>query len=597
MKPVTSKILVRSALLLALSGFANAQTGNAYRVVNLVSNVAGTAAVTDPNLVDPWGISASAASPFWVSNHIAGNSTLYNGAGAITAVVVKIPSAAGGTVSGRPTGQVQNSVGNAFTLANGNNASFIFCSDDGLITAWNTGTVAEIKVNNAAANAVYKGLAIGTSALGGTLYAANFRSGAIDVFGPGFKPATLAGAFADPAVAAGYAPFNIWNLGGSLYVEYAKQDANKFLDTGGPGTGFVAVFDLNGKLLRHLVSGGTLNSPWGVALAPATWGAFGGALLVGNFGDGRINAFDATTGAYKGALQDATGAPIAISGLWGLLFGGNGSRSDGNTLYFVAGMPNGSSIQRGLLGSIAPPSTILNVINAASELPGPIAPGELIQIQGFTVGSVPLVSTAIPAAGSIGTTSAGTTVTINGIPAPILYTSGSLTNVQVPNALYTLAYGTFASNNVSIVVQTPGQTSAPFTVPLTTVAPGLFTLPSGGTGPLVALNQDGTVNAITNGATAGSVVTLYATGEGLTNPVGVDGAVQSGGPRGPFFPVSVKIGGQAAQVVTAGTPVGRISGLMEVRVIVPAGLTPGPVSVTLTVGPTTTTQAVTLFVR
>jgi uncharacterized protein (TIGR03118 family) len=580
------------ALSLALAMAAYGQTpANVYRVVNLVSNVSGTAAVTDPNLVDPWGMSASAGSPFWVSNHVAGNSTLYNGAGAITAVVVTIPSAAGGTVTGKPTGQVQNSAGAAFKVTSGSNASFIFASEDGLITAWQSGTVAEKKVDNSASKAVYKGLAIGTSAAGGTLYAANFRSGKIDVFGPGFTPISLAGSFADPTVPSGYAPFNIWNIGGSLFVEYAKQDVNQTLDVAGAGNGYVAVFDLDGNLLRHLVSNGTLNSPWGVAIAPASWGAFGGALLVGNFGDGRINAFNVTTGAYLGTLQDSTGAPIVIPGLWALLYGGNGARSDANTLYFVAGMPNGSTTPRGLLGSIAPPSAVAAVVNAASLQPGPIAAGELISISGQTVGAIPQVATTIPLTGGIGTTAGGTTVTINGVPAPILFTSGSFTNVQVPNILFAFA------TTASIVVQTPGQTTASFVVPMAQTAPGLFAANQGGTGALAALNQDGTVNTTTNGAAGGSTVTIFATGEGATNPPGLDGAIQTSPARAPFAQVSLKIGGQAATIVSAGTPVGRISGVMEIKAVVPSGLTPGPVPVVLTVGTVTTTQSVTLVVR
>src|SRR5262249_7569718 len=149
------------------------------------------------------------------------------------------------------------------------------------ISAWNTGTVAEVKVDNSSKSAVYKGLAIGTSAAGATLYAANFRSGKIDVWGPGYIPVALAGNFADPSVPSNFAPFNIWNLGGNLYVEYAMQDAVKATDVGGAGNGYVAVFDQNGNLIRHLASNGALNSPWGVAIAPASWGAFSGALLVG----------------------------------------------------------------------------------------------------------------------------------------------------------------------------------------------------------------------------------------------------------------------------------------------------------------------------
>ena len=587
--PTSLKTFLKPAVFLVGAIAAHAQTApaNVYRVVNLVSNVAGSAAVTDPNLVDPWGMS-NTNTPFWVSNHVAGNSTVYNAAGVASATVVTVPSASG-TGSGKPTGQVQGA-GLPFPLANGNNASFIFATEDGLITAWNTGTVAQKMIDNSAAKAVYKGLAIGTSALGGTLYAANFRSGAIDVYGPKFVPSKLAGSFSDPAVPAGFAPFNIWNVGGSLYVEYAKQDASQLLDVAGAGNGYVAVFDLNGNLIQHLVSNGPLNSPWGVAIAPANWGAFGGALLVGNFGDGRINAFNATTGAFLGTLQDSTGAPLVIPGLWAVLFG-TGTRADVNTLYFVAGMPTGSSVPRGLLGTIAPPSAVTAVVSAASWLSGPVSPGELVAIGGQTVGTSPLVSTAIPPPGGIlATTLGATTVTINGIPAPIIYTSGAETSVQVPNNL-------FFSTNASFVVQTPGQTTQAFLVAVAGAAPGLFTSNSSGAGQLAALNQDGTVNTATNAAAGGTTITMYATGEGVTAPTGVDGVIQTGNSRAPILPVTLKIGGSTANVISAGTPIGRLSGLMEVKATVPTGLTPGPVPVVLSVGSFNTTQTVTISVK
>jgi len=593
MKSMNLNVCLKSALFLAVAIAAQGQTPpNVYRVVNLVSNVAGVAAVTDPNLVDAWGIS-NAATPFWVSDHVAGLTTVYASTGVASATVVTIPSATtGGT--GKPTGQVQNSAGSAFTLANGANASFIFSTEDGMIVAWNSGSakLAEVKANNSASGAVYKGLAIGTSAAGGTLYAANFNSGKIDTWGPGFAAATLAGGFKDPAIPAGFAPFNIWNLGTSLYVEYAKQDAKQFLDVAGAGNGYVSVFDMNGNLLQHLISGGALNSPWGVAIAPAGWGAFGGALLVGNFGDARINAFNLTTGAFLGALQNSTGSPITISGLWGLVFG-SGTKADGNTLYFTAGMPDGSTIARGLLGSIAPPSNIAAVVSAASWMPGPIAPGEIIVIGGQTVGAIPLVSATIPTSGSIATTLGGVTVAINNVSAPILYTSGSETSVQVPDALIPSPFSEFAN----VVVQTPGQSSQTFIVPMNTVAPGLFTTNAEGVGQLAAMNQDGSVNTATNAATAGSSVTIYATGEGATSPAGADGAIQNGMSRSPILKVSLTIGGQVATVLSAGTPIGELSGVMVVQAVVPTGLTPGSVPVVLTVGTVSTTQNATITVK
>ncbi|HEY4086163.1 MAG TPA: TIGR03118 family protein [Bryobacteraceae bacterium] len=576
--------------VLSAAGIAQAQTGaNSYRVVNLVSNVAGVAAQTDPGMVDPWGFS-NPGTPFWLSDHASGLSTVYAATGVPNAAVIVTIPAASGSGTGKPTGQVQNSGGAAFKLSNNANASFIFASEDGVITAWNNaiGKVAEIEVNNSSKNAVYKGLAIGTSDAGATLYGANFRSGKIDTWGPNFAAVTLAGSFADSQVPAGYAPFNIWNIGGKLYVEYAKQDSNQFLDAGGAGTGYVAVFDQNGNLITHLVSGGTLNSPWGVAIAPAGWGQFGGALLVGNFGDGKINAFDATKGTFLGTLQNTDGTPIAIPGLWGMVFG-TGTRADVNTLYFCAGMPNGSTTPRGLLGTIAPPSAVTAVGNAASWQISPIASGEIIVIGGQTVGTAPLTSATIPATGSIGTTLAGVTVTINDVKAPILYTTGPITSVIVPIFPIT-------TTSANIVVTTPGQTTAAFTVPVAQSSPGLFALNQAGTGQLVAMNQDGTLNSSTNQAAAGSIVTLFATGTGLTNPAGVTGAIQIDS-LFPLLKTSVTIGGQPATLIYTGTPPGFFSGLTLVQAMVPNGLTAGAVPVVLTVGSAATTQTVTIAVK
>ena len=199
-------------------------------------------------------------------------------------------------------------------------------------------TTAIVKVDNSPSGAVYDGLAISASTTTASpmIYAANFHSGAIDVFDTNYAAVSLPGAFTDPAVPAGFAPFNIQNLGGKLYVTYAKQDAAKKLDVAGVGNGYVSVYDLNGNLLQHLVSGGPLNSPWGVALAPVNFGAFAGDLIVDNFGDGYLNAFDPGTGAAVGTLQDQNGNPIKLPGLWGLFFGNGGNGGDVNALYFAS---------------------------------------------------------------------------------------------------------------------------------------------------------------------------------------------------------------------------------------------------------------------
>lgn len=323
----------------------------AYVQTNLVSDIPGVAASFDPNLKNPWGIASSATSPFWVSNNGTGTSTLYNSLGQpfplASPLVVTIPPAPGGT----PTGQVFNG-GSGFLLGPGQPARFIFATEAGTITGWNPSTSATnaiTKVDNSASGAVYKGLAIGTNGSGDFLYAANFASGAIDVFNSSFAATTLPGSFADPTLPNGYAPFNVQNLAGTLYVTYAVQGPGGD-DVAGAGNGIVDAFDTNGNLLRRVTTGGVLNSPWGLALAPVGFGEFGGALLVGNFGDGVINAFDPTLGTLLGTLLDGTGSPIVNDGLWGLRFGngGNGGRLD--TLYFTAGL---NDEKNGLFGSIA----------------------------------------------------------------------------------------------------------------------------------------------------------------------------------------------------------------------------------------------------
>lgn len=347
--------LLFPALPAAAAGF--------YFQSNLVSDIPGLAIVTDPNLKNPWGISHSSTSPFWVSDNGTGLSTLYNGAGkpfpVASPLVVTIPPPAGssaGTVSA-PTGQVFNGTSD-FLLSPGSPARFIFGTEDGTISGWNGGTSAVLKVDNSAAGAVYKGLALGNNGSGNFLYAANFTGGTIDVFDTNFSPTTLLGNFTDPTLPAGYAPFNAQNLGGHLFVTYALQNGKD--DLPGPGHGFVDMFDLNGSLERRLISGGVLNSPWGLAMAPANFGEFSKDLLVGNFGDGSINAFDPATGNFLGPLRDKNGTPIFIDGLWGLILGNGGNGGDLDKIYFSAGL---NDEVNGLFGSLAavpvPPTFIL----------------------------------------------------------------------------------------------------------------------------------------------------------------------------------------------------------------------------------------------
>jgi uncharacterized protein (TIGR03118 family) len=322
---------------------------NNYTQTNLVSDIPGMAKFLDPDLVNPWGISMSSTSPFWVSDNGTGKSTLYNGQGQKQGLIVTIPNPNGPDPS-RPTGQVFNA-GNANGDFGGNR--FIFATEDGTIAAWTSGNSAQTMVNNGGSESIYKGLAIGKSSNGPTLYAANFHNGTVDVFDTTFTQ-QLGTTFVDPNLPSGYAPFNIQNIGDKLYVTYALQDADKEDDVPCPGCGFVDVFDLDGGLMQRLISMGQLNSPWGLALAPDSFGAFGGDLLVGNFGDGTINAFDPLTGAFEGTLEDANGNPIVIEGLWALTFGNGANGGDKDKLYFTAGIAGDGEIEdHGLFGVIA----------------------------------------------------------------------------------------------------------------------------------------------------------------------------------------------------------------------------------------------------
>ena len=309
----------------------------------------------DPNLVNPWGIAFGPTSPFWISDNKTGLSTLYNGAGGIVPLVVTIPGPGGATSS--PTGTVFNPTNLAGTF---HGDAFLFGTEDGTIAGWRggLGTTAEVPVTTA--DAVYKGITLAND----LLYAANFHAGTVDVFDSTFAPTTVPGGFLDSSVPAGYAPFDIANIGGNLYVTYALQDADKHDDVAGAGNGFVDIFDPNGNLLTRLIANGPLNSPWGLAVAPSNFGDFSNDLLVGNFGDGKINAFDPSNGNFLGTLQDGMGNPIVNQGLWGLAFGNGGPQFNPDTLYFTAGIPGpgGHVEDHGLFGdlrAVPEPSTVV----------------------------------------------------------------------------------------------------------------------------------------------------------------------------------------------------------------------------------------------
>jgi uncharacterized protein (TIGR03118 family) len=337
----------------------------AYVQHNLVSNGTVPADHVDSTLLNPWGVAFFPGTPFWINDNNFGISALYNGdgsgfGGADPAPAVTIPVPPSVTPPSAPTGIVANT-STGFILKNGSASSFIFDSEDGTLSAWNEplgipGT-AELEVDNStescqngATGAVYKGLALGENQSGVFLYATNFRCATVDVFDSSFSPSTLSGQFQDPGIPSGFAPFGIANVLGNLVVTYAKQDAAKHDDVAGAGNGFVDVYDTNGNLIRRLVTRGNLNSPWGIALTPFSFGQLRNTLLIGNFGDGKINAYNPLTGFFVDRLEDQSGQPISIDGLWSLVFGG-ARLSDPATLYFTSG-PNNE--QDGLVGEITP---------------------------------------------------------------------------------------------------------------------------------------------------------------------------------------------------------------------------------------------------
>jgi len=323
---------------------------------NLVTDdqSANAAQITDPGLKNAWGVSFGATSPFWVSSNGAGTSTLYRvdpltQATTKVSLVVTIPGA------GNPTGQVFNS-GNASGAFNGD--LFLFVSEDGTVSGWRSslGTAAETLALASSAN-IYKGSAFATIAGNSYLYGANFHAGSIDVFKGSAAAPSLAGSFVDPTLPSGYAPFNVQRLGDSLYVAYAKQDAAKVEEVTGVGFGFVDRFDLQGNFLERVAGNGTLNAPWGLAIAPSSFGALAGALLVGNFGDGRINAYNATTHAFLGQIKGANDQPLEIDGLWALTPGNDGSAGSSSMIYFSAGPDDEEHGLFGVLVAVPEPST------------------------------------------------------------------------------------------------------------------------------------------------------------------------------------------------------------------------------------------------
>ncbi len=556
----------------AVAGTLAAQTTppNKFLVHNLVSDLPGIADHQDTNLVNAWG-NGFANQPFWIGNNGTGTSTLYDGYGNKVALTVTIP-ASGGATGGLVTGVISAAAAGAFSTG-GKPSSFLFCSEDGIISGWNTGSSAAILVDNSKAHAIYKGCTLMTNTpIGPVLYAANFNSGKIDTWDGKLTPNPLAAnAFVNSAIPAGFAPFNIQAIGNYLYVTYAKQDADKEDDVAGAGNGYVAVFDSVGNLMGNLVAKGQLNSPWGLAMAPATFAPFANALLVGNFGDGNINAYNPITGAFLGTLGlvDAKGNPAPIQGLWSINFGSGAQNEDPGTLYFTAGPGGGEHNDpvesHGLLGSISPAPTVKTngILNAASSLPGPIAPNEFVTISGNALSPV----TATGTAG--GTQLNGVGVTVNGQPAFVSFIGNTQINFLVPASVQL--------GPAQIVITDNGIASATISTTIVPSVPGFFILgAANGNSYIAAEHADfsliGPANllkgATTTPAKAGETIQLFGTGFGAQPSVVIEGV-----------PAVVTFAGQISP------------GLYQINVVVPPGLASGDAAVVAFTGNTETQAA------
>jgi uncharacterized protein (TIGR03118 family) len=350
-KNYKSITLLAATLLLTLPAFAQH-----YTRTDLTADVAATSpnpVIPDPNLVNAWGLTRSSTSPWWIADNGTGLSTLYNGVGAPQQLVVTIPLPDGASGASAPTGTAFNYT-SVFNVANGQKAIFLFVTEDGTISGWNPNadaTHAIIKVKHPT-TAIYKGVAIADATNGPRLYATNFQSGRVEVYDGSFNPVhTAEWAFRDPRLKKDFVPFNIQNVGGNLLVTFASRAKGSKDEDHGPGLGAAAVFDTDGRLLLRLEHGNWFNAPWGIAESPADFGTFSHRILIGNFGDGTINAFNAVTGKHEGTLLDGTGNMLTIDGLWALQFGNDANAGPALKLFFTAG-PGDEN--HGLFGNIAP---------------------------------------------------------------------------------------------------------------------------------------------------------------------------------------------------------------------------------------------------
>jgi uncharacterized protein (TIGR03118 family) len=347
--------------LLIVGAAPAASPGNHFKVTPLASDVPGLAPVTDSNLQNTWGLARSATSPWWIANNATASTSVYTGSGAR----INVGGLPAQGVPGEPTGTVFSGMPGSFKV--GTTASpttleksnFIFDGEDGTISAWRGGsTAALVTVDMSSSGAVFKGLAISNGPSGPRLYATDFAKGAghsrVDVFDGSWNPVNTPGAFVDPRLPREYGPFGIQTIGDRVFVTYGKQQRESDDEADGRGLGIVDVYNLDGKFLRRVAEHGPLNAPWGLAWAPASFGSFGGDLLVGNFGDGHINAYEETRNGQfvlRGTLQAAKGGDLSIDGLWALEFGNTGNNGSDGTLFFTAGINDEAD---GLFGTVTP---------------------------------------------------------------------------------------------------------------------------------------------------------------------------------------------------------------------------------------------------
>jgi uncharacterized protein (TIGR03118 family) len=348
-----------AAALLVVGASSASRPGNHYKVTPLASDVSGIAPVTDAHLQNTWGLARGPATPWWIANNGTASTSVYTSTG--TRVDIGGLPAQG--VPGAPTGAVFSGISGQFQVGTAADptalgaSNFVFDSEDGTISAWRIGsTAAQVTVDKSSSDAVFKGLAISNGPSGPRLYATDFANRSVDVFDGSWNPVHVAGAFVDPRLPKNYSPFGIQTIGDRVFVTYAKQQPGSEDEAHGQGLGFVDAYDLDGKFLGRVAQHGQVNAPWGLVQAPASFGRFGGDLLVGNFGDGRINAYEEMSNGHfehRGTLHVATHGKLSIDGLWALEFGNTAPNGDPQTLFFTAGIDDEA---HGLFGTITPAS-------------------------------------------------------------------------------------------------------------------------------------------------------------------------------------------------------------------------------------------------